>query len=797
MVYYIDVHYKNIKLTTISERGVNTMLCCKCNKNLAVVYVTKMEPDGTQKSEGYCLTCAQELNLGPVNDIMKNMGINADEMDSLNREMAAMMEEMGDSLDLGEEMQLMGQQLGDDDDDENMSRSMQKNPFEFMSKIFGQGDRNDNSDNAVKSDKKVKDKKDKKDKKRKNLDTYGVNLTEKARRGEVDAVIGRNREMERTAQILNRRTKNNPCLIGEPGVGKTAIAEGLALKIVKGDVPAKLLNYEIYLLDMTAVVAGTQFRGQFESRLRNIIQDVKAAGNIILVIDEVHTISSAGDAEGGMSAGNILKPALSRGEIQVIGATTLEEYRKHIEKDAALERRFQTVMVEEPSVDETIEILKGIRSYYEDYHKVKISDDLIRTAAVLSERYITDRFLPDKAIDVIDEAASKANLENQKLIEIEKLNTELVEIKAEIEANNNAETIDYEKVAELKSRECQISERLAEIEGDGVYTELSSDDIAAVIELWTKIPVKHISEFETAKLVNLEERLHKRIIGQDEAVCAVSRAIRRKRAGISLKRRPVSFIFVGPTGVGKTELVKRIAEEVFDGQDSLIRLDMSEYMEKHSTAKLIGSPPGYVGYDDAGQLTEKIRRRPYSVILLDEIEKAHADVFNILLQILDDGRITDSHGKTVSFENTIIIMTSNAGSDRKANVVGFNEYDEAVGIKTDRALKDLFRPEFLNRVDETVIFKELKKEELLKIIDLMLDDLRAGLAEKNITLDVSADAKNVILDGSYKKEYGARPMRRYIERHIEDALAQKLIAGELKEGQNVSVTAEDNVLKVM
>ena len=798
MVYYIDVHYKNIKLTTISERGVNTMLCCKCNKNLAVVYVTKMEPDGTQKSEGYCLTCAQELNLGPVNDIMKNMGINADEMDSLNREMAAMMEEMGDSLDLGEEMQLMGQQLGDDDDDENMSRSMQKNPFEFMSKIFGQGDRNDASDNnAVKSDKKVKDKKDKKDKKRKNLDTYGVNLTEKARRGEVDAVIGRNREMERTAQILNRRTKNNPCLIGEPGVGKTAIAEGLALKIVKGDVPAKLLNYEIYLLDMTAVVAGTQFRGQFESRLRNIIQEVKAAGNIILVIDEVHTISSAGDAEGGMSAGNILKPALSRGEIQVIGATTLEEYRKHIEKDAALERRFQTVMVEEPSVDETIEILKGIRSYYEDYHKVKISDDLIRTAAVLSERYITDRFLPDKAIDVIDEAASKANLENQKLIEIEKLNTELVEIKAEIEASNNAETIDYEKVAELKSRECQISERLAEIEGDGVYTELSSDDIAAVIELWTKIPVKHISEFETAKLVNLEERLHKRIIGQDEAVCAVSRAIRRKRAGISLKRRPVSFIFVGPTGVGKTELVKRIAEEVFDGQDSLIRLDMSEYMEKHSTAKLIGSPPGYVGYDDAGQLTEKIRRRPYSVILLDEIEKAHADVFNILLQILDDGRITDSHGKTVSFENTIIIMTSNAGSDRKANVVGFNEYNEAVGIKTDRALKDLFRPEFLNRVDETVIFKELKKEELLKIIDLMLDDLRAGLAEKNITLDVSADAKNVILDGSYKKEYGARPMRRYIERHIEDALAQKLIAGELKEGQNVSVTAEDNVLKVM
>ncbi len=773
------------------------MLCCKCNKNLAVVYVTKLEPDGTQKSEGYCLTCAQELNLGPVNDIMKNMGINADEMDSLHREMAAMMEEMGDGLELDGDLSLSDGDDDDNSDDENMSRSMQKNPFEFMSRMFGQGDRGDAADsNAVKSDKKSASKKDKKDKKRKNLDTYGVNLTEKARSGQIDAVIGREREMDRTAQILNRRTKNNPCLIGEPGVGKTAIAEGLALKIVNGEVPAKLLNYEIYLLDMTAVVAGTQFRGQFESRLRNIIQEVKAAGNIILVIDEVHTISSAGDAEGGMSAGNILKPALSRGEIQVIGATTLEEYRKHIEKDAALERRFQTVMVEEPSVDETIEILKGIRSSYEDYHKVKISDDLIRTAAVLSERYISDRFLPDKAIDVIDEAASRANLENKKLIEIEELKAELGEIKLEEDANNSSDAVDYEKAAELKSRECRINERLAEIEKEGIYTELSSDDIASVIELWTKIPVKHISEFETAKLVNLEERLHRRIIGQDEAVCAVSRAIRRKRAGINLKRRPVSFIFVGPTGVGKTELVKRIAEEVFDGQESLIRLDMSEYMEKHSVAKLIGSPPGYVGYDDAGQLTEKIRRRPYSVILLDEIEKAHADVFNILLQILDDGRITDSHGKTVSFENTIIIMTSNAGSDRKANIVGFNEADEAIGLKTDRALKDLFRPEFLNRVDETVIFKELKKDELLLIIDLMLEDLKAGLSEKNITIEITDEAKNVILDGSYKKEYGARPMRRYIERHIEDALAQKLIAGELNDGQHATVTAENGILKV-
>ena len=780
------------------------MLCCKCNKNLAVVYVTRMEPDGTSKNEGYCLTCAQELNLGPVNDIMKNMGINAEEMDGLNREMASMMEEIGDDEDLNEEMRLMSEQLGglglpaedsDDDSDESMSRSMQKNPFEFMSKMFG-GERPKDDSAASKSAKNDKGKKEKKDKKRKHLDTYGVNLTEKARRGEIDAVIGREREMERTAQILNRRTKNNPCLIGEPGVGKTAIAEGLALKIVKGEVPAKLLKYEIYMLDMTAVVAGTQFRGQFESRLRNIIEEVKKAGNIILVIDEIHTISSAGDAEGGMSAGNILKPALSRGEIQVIGATTLEEYRKHIEKDSALERRFQTVMVEEPDVDATIEILKGIKGYYESYHHVRISDEIIRTAAVLSDRYISDRFLPDKAIDLIDEAASRANLDNKKLIEVEKLKAELGSIKDEEEKAAEAEEVDYEKTADLKSRECRLQERLAEIEAEGIEVDITPEDIASVIELWTKIPVKHITEYETDKLINLEERLHKRLIGQNEAVSAVSRAIRRKRAGISLKRRPVSFIFVGPTGVGKTELVKRIAEEVFDGQDSLIRLDMSEYMEKHSVAKLIGSPPGYVGYDDAGQLTEKIRRRPHSVILLDEIEKAHTDIFNILLQILDDGRITDSHGKTVSFENTIIIMTSNAGSDQKSNVVGFNEEEDAINIKVERALKGMFRPEFLNRVDETVIFKELKREELLEIITLMLDDLSDGLKEKNISLTVTDNAKNVILDKSYKREYGARPMRRYIERHIEDALAQKLIAGELNSGCAAIVDSENDELKI-
>lgn len=777
------------------------MLCCKCNKNLAVVYITKLDTNGKTINEGYCLSCAQELNLGPVNDIMKNMGINAEEMDGLNREMNAMLEEMGDDFDLEDGMRMLRGEMPDADEDsedteddapENMSRSMQKNPFEFMNKIFGEN-RGENTD-TEKDKKNSSVEKGKTNRKRKHLDTYGVNLTEKARRGEIDMVIGRETEMARTAQILNRRTKNNPCLIGEPGVGKTAIAEGLALKIVKGDVPAKLLSYEIYLLDMTAVVAGTQFRGQFESRLRNIIEEVKKAGNIILVIDEIHTIASAGDAEGGMNAGNILKPALSRGEIQVIGATTIEEYRKNIEKDAALERRFQTVLVEEPTIEETIEILKGIKSYYEDYHKVKITDDLIRTATVLAERYINDRFLPDKAIDIIDEAASKANLDNTALVEIEKCKTALEDI--QIQEEKAAADEDYEKAAELKIQKCKLEQQMETLQKQNKEVYLTAEDVASVIEMWTKIPVKHITEFETSRLINLEDRLHKHLIGQNEAVNAVARAIRRKRAGISLKRRPVSFIFVGPTGVGKTELVKRIAEEVFDGQDSLIRLDMSEYMEKHSVAKLIGSPPGYVGYDDAGQLTEKIRRHPYSVILLDEIEKAHEDVFNILLQILDDGRITDSHGKTVSFENTIIIMTSNAGSDRKSNILGFNEDEDAIGLKVDRALKDLFRPEFLNRVDETVVFKELTEEELLQIIDLMLAELAEGLKEKEINLSVTSAAKKAILQNSYNKTYGARPMRRYIERHIEDTLAQKLIAGELSPGCTAKISAEKGSLTV-
>lgn len=807
------------------------MLCCKCNKNFAVVYISKFEPDGSQKNEGYCLSCARELNLAPIDNMMERLGIDPEEMDSLNSEMQGFIDEMGDDMsfkdlmggfgDMGFNMDFGGMDIDDDDEEaeeiedieksaldahegstknssvmpsgdrddetdiddgsdnesEEMSRSRQRNPFEILNRFMGGGNVPEN-----KGPRRTKE--NKKKQKKKMLDTYGVNLTAKAREGLIDDVIGREREIERTIQILNRRTKNNPCLIGEPGVGKTAIAEGLALKIANRSVPAKLLKCEVYLLDMTSVVAGTQFRGQFESRLRNIIEEVKKAGNIILVIDEVHTIVSAGDAEGGMNAGNILKPALSRGEIQVIGATTIDEYRKHIEKDSALERRFQTVMIDEPSIDETIEILKGIRGYYEDYHNVKIGNDVIRCATVLADRYIQDRFMPDKAIDVIDEAASKANLENKELIELSEVTSELKQVsqkKEEAAAND-----DYQTAADLKTQEINLAAKIEKLKKSSVKT-LTSDDIAAVIENWTKIPVKHISEYESEKLIDLEKRLHKGVIGQNEAVDSAAAAIRRKRAGISLKRRPVSLIFVGPTGVGKTELAKQIAREVFDGEDALIRLDMSEYMEKHSVSKLIGSPPGYLGYDEAGQLTEKIRRRPYSVILLDEVEKAHGDVFNILLQILDDGRITDSHGRVVSFENTIIIMTSNAGSDRKSNVVGFNEEDEAVGIKIDRALKELFRPEFLNRVDETIIFKELTKDELVKIVELMLDDLNDGLIEKDITMNVTQKAKELVVEKSYNKAYGARPMRRYIEKNIEDKLAHAIIKGEIKSGDSVKV----------
>lgn len=783
------------------------MLCARCKKNMAVVFVTKMEPDGRQTNEGYCLSCAKALNIDAINTMIKNLGITPEEMDNMNSEMLEMIESMGDGQDM--DLSQMAEMFGggfaesDDFDDSEDGGAVKKSPLSFLNNMFG-GEKPKADSKSSAANEKSKDNPKAKDKKRKFLNMYGTNLTEKAKSGLIDRVIGRDLEMTRVTQILNRRTKNNPCLIGEPGVGKTAIAEGLAVKIVEGNVPAKLLNCEIYLIDMAAMVAGTQFRGQFESRLKSLINEVKTLGNIILVIDEVHVLTKAGDADGAMNAGNILKPALSRGEIQIIGATTTEEYRKYIEKDSALERRFQSVLVEEPSVDETIEMLKGIKSYYEDYHKVKISDDIIRCAAILSKRYITDRFLPDKAIDVIDEAASRANLSNEKLVEIERLKTELGEIQAErlaIESENseNAEssTENYEKLAELKISECKIEDSITELEKTAYNTQLTPDDLAAVIEAWTKIPVKNITEFETNRLVNLEERLHKNLIGQNEAVSAVSRGIRRKRAGLGTKRRPASFIFVGPTGVGKTELVKQIAKEVFDTEDALIRLDMSEFMEKHSAAKLIGSPPGYVGYDDAGQLTEKIRRHPYSVILFDEVEKAHPDVFNMLLQILDDGRITDSHGKVVSFENTIIVMTSNAGSDHSGGVAGFGGVDGSNDKwKSERALKQIFRPEFLNRVDEIVVFEELSKENLIKIVDLMLSELKLGLAEKNASLDVSGEAKELICEKAYSKQYGARPMRRYIERNIEDKLAQMYINGDLGEGSHVVVSVKDDELLV-
>ena len=636
---------------------------------------------------------------------------------------------------------------------------------------------------------KIEKKKNKKqNKKKKFLDTYGTNLTDKAKNNELDLVIGREKEIQRIVQILNRRSKNNPCLIGEPGVGKTAIAQGLSIKIANKNVPAKLLDKEVYLLDMTAVIAGTQFRGQFESRMKGIIDECKEYGNIILVIDEIHNIIGAGDGEHSMNAANILKPALSNGEIQLIGTTTLKEYRKYIEKDSALERRFQQVLVEEPNVDDSIVILEGIKKYYEEYHKVKISSDVIRQTVIMSEKYIHDRFLPDKAIDILDEACSKINLENKELYRLEMLKQELNQVQAEKEEVVAADsTEDYQKAADLKTRECQLIEEIDKLNKRLKPRQLTVQDIANVIESWTKIPVKKITEEETKKLLNLETNLHKRIIGQEDAVNSVSRAIRRNRAGLKSTKRPPSFIFVGPTGVGKTELAKSLAYEMFGSEDSIIRVDMSEYMESHSTSKLIGAPPGYVGYDDAGQLTDKVKRKPYSIILLDEIEKAHPDVFNILLQVLDDGKLTDSQGNTVSFSNTIIIMTSNAGSNLNTNSIGFGKQTVDKNKVID-SLKEVFRPEFLNRVDEIISFDSLTKEQLLQIIDLMLKDTVKALNEKDIKMNITKNAKDYLLDKGTNIKFGARPLRRAIQRYIEDELSEMILKGELTDGQTVKIT---------
>ena len=780
------------------------MLCSECNKNQAILFYKKIE-NGKESLEGYCYDCAKKKGLNPnevlseQNQILSSQNPNS--ISDMTKQFETIFKDLAQNINLEDIENMEGAITFDSQDDDNPDGPKITGAAIPIGSIFSNmfQNNNNNEDSEPSSNRKkvkVEKKKNKKsNKKKKFLDTFGTNLTEKAKNNELDIVIGRDKEIGRVIQILNRRSKNNPCLIGEPGVGKTAIAQGLAIKIANQNVPAKLLNKEVYLLDMTSIIAGTQFRGQFESRMKGIIDECKEYGNIILVIDEIHNIIGAGDGEHSMNAANILKPALSNGEIQLIGTTTLKEYRKYIEKDSALERRFQQVLVEEPNEDDSISILEGIKKYYEEYHKVKISSDVIRQAVVMSEKYIHDRFLPDKAIDILDEACSRINLENKELYKLEMLKQELSKVQAEKEEVIAADsTEDYQRAADLKTRECQLMEEIDKLNEKAKPKQLTVQDIANVIESWTKIPVKKITEAETEKLLNLEANLHKRIIGQDEAVNSVARAIRRNRAGLKSTKRPPSFIFVGPTGVGKTELAKSLAYEMFGSEDSIIRIDMSEYMESHSTSKLIGAPPGYVGYDDAGQLTEKVKRKPYSIILLDEIEKAHPDVFNILLQVLDDGKLTDSQGNSVSFSNTIIIMTSNAGSNTNSNSIGFGKQTLDKGKVLDK-LKDVFRPEFLNRVDEIISFDPLTKEQLLQIVDLMLEDTKKALKEKDITIDFSPKAKEFILEKGTDIKFGARPLRRAIQRYIEDELSEMILRNTLQDGQNVKVDFKNDKLK--
>ena len=767
------------------------MLCSRCNKNTAVVFVNRLDENKNQQMQGLCYNCAKELGINPLEALAKQANLSQSDLEDMTSQFENMFQDMSENMSEEELNELMSEgedSLGEISPDS--LGSIFSGLFGFKNSGSGINENETSADSSAKSDKKVKEKENKKqNKKKKALDTFGTNLTNKAKNNQLDSVIGRDREIQRIVQILNRRSKNNPCLIGEPGVGKTAIAQGLAIKIANGNVPAKLLNKEVYLLDMTSVIAGTQFRGQFEARMKSIIDECKNLGNIILVIDEIHNIIGAGDAEHSMNAANILKPSLSNGEIQLIGTTTLKEYRKYIEKDSALERRFQPVKIEEPSVDDAIEILNGIKKYYEDYHKVKISKDVIKQTVIMSEKYIHDRFLPDKAIDILDEACSRINLNNKQLYKLEILKNELKQVQEEKEEAASADsTEDYQKAAELKTKECQLTEEIEKLSKSMKTVSLTVQDIANVIEHWTKIPVKKITEEETQKLLNLEQNLHNRVIGQNEAVEAVSRAIRRNRAGLKTTKRPPSFIFVGPTGVGKTELAKSLAYEMFGNENSIIRIDMSEYMEGHSTSKLIGSPPGYVGYDDAGQLTEKVKRNPYSIVLLDEIEKAHPDVFNLLLQVLDEGRLTDSQGNTVNFENTIIIMTSNAGSTLNTNSIGFGANEIARKNKVLDTLKEVFRPEFLNRVDEIVVFEQLTKEQLLQIVDLMLSETAKVLQDKDISIEVSPEAKEYILSQGTDFKYGARPLRRAIQRYIEDEISDLILKSELKNGQKVIIT---------
>ena len=765
------------------------VMCSKCHKRVATVFVTKVE-NGQRKTEGLCIRCANELGLPTeqmMGNVMGKLGITPDQMENLEQEINGL---------------IQGGVPSDNDDNEDGGAPAIDFPKLFReSGLFGNPTSEEEGESTVQKEPKKKGEKPSKEKKRKFLDTYCSNLTARAAKGKLDRIVGRERELARVIQILCRRQKNNPCLIGEPGVGKTAIAEALAQRIADNNVPYKLKGKEVYLVDLTALVAGTQFRGQFESRILGLLKEVTEAGNIILVIDEVHNIVGTGDSEGSVNAANILKPALSRGEVQIIGATTLNEYRKYIEKDTALERRFQPVTVNEPSLEDTVEMLRGIKHYYETFHSVLIPDDVLRRAVVLSERYITDRYLPDKAIDLLDEAAANLSLNSSVLNESYEIKEQMLLEKGkreQIEADEQAdEQQRFEMLAKIKARELQLSERLAEIEPDCGSVEMTEEELAQVIEVWTGIPASNISENEFRRISGLESRLKQRIIGQDKAVEAVARAIKRNRAGVSYKRKPVSFIFAGPTGVGKTELVKTLAADLFDSPETLIRLDMSEFMEKHSVSRIIGAPPGYVGYDEAGQLTEKIRRRPYSVVLFDEIEKAHPDVLNVLLQILDDGRITDAHGKTVNFENTVLVMTTNAGSDRAGTLVGFGDGESSLEqARTEKALSKFLRPEFLNRVDEVITFRALDENDFGKIAAIMIGELKTALAEKGITLSVTNAALSLIAKESYSHKYGARNMRRYIQTHVEDALAERIIADYERSITHAAVSVQDGKLRI-
>ena len=769
-------------------------MCSRCGKNVAIVFITKIEA-GQTKNEGLCLKCARELHIKPIDDVINKMGISDDDLDSLTGDLSSAMSGLES---------LMPVEEGDDSIEDDGKTAT----FPFLNRLFGGSNPGDTGGNSAEAHRRPERKENPKAPKRKFLDSYCIDLTQRAREGKLDNMIGREEELERVIQILNRRQKNNPCLIGEPGVGKTAIAEGLAQRIAMGNVPYKLQDKQVFLLDLTALVAGTQFRGQFESRMKGLIEEIRKLGNIILVIDEVHNIVGAGDAEGSMNAANILKPALSRGEIQVIGATTFTEYRKHIEKDSALERRFQPVTVNEPSLEDSVKIIKGIAHYYEEHHGVRIPDEMCRQAVLLSERYITDRFLPDKAIDLIDEACSDVNLKDKNINKRMMAQRDLENIRFEREGLMSAEApkgvemteelLDqrYARIAQLRSKELQLEQQLRELDAKPT-PELGLDNLARVIELWTKIPASSIREDELEHLAGLEGRLKEHIVGQDEAVSAVCAAIKRSRVGLKTHRKPVSFIFVGGTGVGKTELVKRLAADMFDSPEALIRLDMSEFMEKFSVSRIIGSPPGYVGYDEAGQLTEKIRRKPYSVVLFDEIEKAHPDVFNIMLQILEDGVLTDGQGRTVNFENTIIIMTTNAGSNNKTGSVGFGgSLSDMSRERAMKALNEFLRPEFINRVDEVVCFNQLSEENFRAIAALMLSELRDVMAEKNITLTWDESLIDHLVKEGYSVTYGARNLRRLIQKQIEDAIAEKLIAGRNTQVSAICLSAADGKVLV-